>query len=120
MGVDFFAKRVYNIGIKSRYFGKRKNDAFGRVLTVFLHIGNDVVVRKTDIIAVFDMDNTTISRQSRDFLQKAQKDKEVIDICEDLPKSYIVTNCDGKTNVYISSVSSQTIYKRSGLKKMIF
>ncbi len=87
---------------------------------MFLHIGNDVVVRKTDIIAVFDMDNTTISRQSRDFLQKAQKDKEVIDICEDLPKSYIVTNCDGKTNVYISSVSSQTIYKRSGLKKMIF
>lgn len=87
---------------------------------MFLHIGNDVVVRNTDIIAVLDMDNTTISRQSRNFLQKSQRDGEVIDICEDLPKSYIVTNCDGKTKVYISSVSSQTIYKRSGLKKMIF
>lgn len=89
-------------------------------LKVFLHIGNDVVVRKTDIIAVFDMDNTTISKQSRSFLTQAQKNKEVIDICDDLPKSYVVTNCDGENRVYISSVSSQTIYKRSGLAKMIF
>lgn len=87
---------------------------------MFLHIGNDVVVRKSDIIAVFDMDNTTISRQSRDFLTKAQKNGKVIDICDDLPKSYVVTNCDGESRVYISSVSSQTIYKRSGLGKMIF
>ena len=87
---------------------------------MFLHIGNDVVVRKADIIAVFDMDNTTISKQSRDFLQKAQKNGNVIDICDDLPKSYVVTNCDGENRVYISSVSSQTIYKRSGLGKMIF
>ena len=87
---------------------------------MFLHIGNDVVVRKSDIIAVFDMDNTTISRQSRDFLQMAQKNNTVIDICDDLPKSYVVTNCDGESRVYISSVSSQTIYKRSGLEKMIF
>ena len=85
-----------------------------------MHIGNDVVVRKSDIVAVFDMDNTTISRQSRDFLTKAQKNGNVIDICDDLPKSYVVTNCDGENRVYISSVSSQTIYKRSGLGKMIF
>ena len=89
-------------------------------LKVFLHIGNDVVVRKTDIIAVFDMDNTTISKQSREFLAQAQKNGEVIDICDDLPKAYVVTNCDGENRVYISSVSSQTIYKRSGLTKMIF
>ncbi len=87
---------------------------------MFLHIGNDVVVRKTDIIAVFDMDNTTISRQSREFLAKSQKNGDVIDICDDLPKSYIVVNCDGENRVYISSVSSQTIYKRSGFYKMIF
>ena len=87
---------------------------------MFLHIGNDVVVRKSDIIAIFDMDNTTISGKSRDFLAKAQKNNEVIDICDDLPKSYVVTNCDGENRVYISSVSSQTIYKRSGLGKMIF
>ena len=52
---------------------------------MFLHIGNDVVVRCEDIIAVFDMDNTTIAKSSREFLTDAQKNNKVIDICEDLP-----------------------------------
>lgn len=86
---------------------------------MFLHIGNDVVVRCEDIIAVFDMDNTTIAKSSREFLTDAQKNNKVIDICEDLPKSYVVTNCEGETKVYISSVASQTIYKRSETNKTI-
>lgn len=86
---------------------------------MFLHIGNDAVVRKSDIIGVFDMDNTTISKNSREFLANAQKTDIVFDICDDLPKSYIVTNCDGMSRVYISSVSSQTIYKRAASGKMI-
>lgn len=87
---------------------------------MFVHIGNDVVVRKEDIIGVFDMDNTTISRPSREFLANAQKTDRIYDICDDLPKSYIVTNYEGTSRVYISSVSSQTIYKRTASKKMIF
>ena len=86
---------------------------------MFLHIGSDVVVRSEDIIAVFDMDNTTISKMSRNFLTEAQKSGSVINICDDLPKSYVITNFDGNTQVYISSVSSRTIYKRSGNKKTI-
>lgn len=87
---------------------------------VFLHIGNDVVVRSKDVIGVFDMDNTTISAKSRQFLSNSQKNDEVINICDDLPKSYIVTNHLNKNNVYISSVSSQTIFKRSKSKSVIF
>ena len=84
---------------------------------MFLHIGNDIVVRSIDVIGVFDMDNTTISAKSRKFLSNSQKNNEVINICDDLPKSYVVTNYEGKNNVYISSVSSQTIFKRSKSKK---
>lgn len=87
---------------------------------MFIHIGNDVVVRKDDIVGVFDMDNTTISRPTREFLANAQKTGRVCDICDDLPKSYIVTNYEGTNKVYISSVSSQTIYKRAASKKMMF
>lgn len=87
---------------------------------MFLHIGNDVVLRSDDVIGVFDMDNTTISPKSREFLANAQKCNEVINICEDLPKSYIITNYEGENRVYISSVSAQTIFKRSHSKKFIF
>lgn len=80
---------------------------------MFLHLGNDAVVNTKDIVAIFDMDNTTISKNSRKFLAQAQKNGQVVDTSEDLPKSYIVANTNGKTKVYISSVSSQTLLKRS-------
>ena len=87
---------------------------------MFLHIGSDAVVRKSDIIGIFDMDNTTISKTGREFLSNAQKTNRVTDICDDLPKSYVVTDYEGDIRVYISSVSSQTIYKRSRLKNINF
>ena len=87
---------------------------------MYLHLGNDVVVAKSDILAIFDMDNTTISARSRKFLTMAQQSDSVIDITDDLPKSYIVTESMGVVNVYISSVSSKTLYKRWKNKKSIF
>ena len=80
---------------------------------MFLHLGKDAVVNTKDIVAIFDMDNTTVSKNSRKFLAQAQKNGQVVDTSEDLPKSYIVANTNGKTKVYISSVSSQTLLKRS-------
>ena len=80
---------------------------------MFLHLGNDVVVTSKEIVAVFDMDNTTTARQSRDFLAHAQKLDMIVDICDDLPKSYVVVHSRGITKVYISSVSSKTIAKRA-------
>ena len=50
---------------------------------MYLHLGNDAVVRKCDIVAIFDMDNTTISKQSRKFLTDAQHSGSVIDITDD-------------------------------------
>ena len=57
---------------------------------MYLHLGNDTTVKKSDIIGVFDMDNTTISKQGRKFLTIAEQNNEVIYTSEDLPKSYIV------------------------------
>lgn len=87
---------------------------------MYLHLGNDVVVSKADILAIFDMDNTTISKRSRKFLTMAQNSNQVIDITDDLPKSYIVTEVSGNVNVYISSVSSKTLYKRWKNQKSIY
>lgn len=87
---------------------------------MYIHLGNDVVVRKDEVIAVFDMDNTTISKHSRKFLTEAEKAGAVIDITDDLPKSYIVTGFGDEIRVFISSVSSKTLYKRWGLKSIEF
>lgn len=79
---------------------------------MYLHIGNDIIVDMNDIVGIFDMDNTTVSRLGRGFLPKAQKDGIIINATEDLPKSYVVTKHGGESRVYISSVSSQVLSKR--------
>lgn len=77
-----------------------------------LHIGGDTAVDMRDVVAVFDMDNTTVSKRGREFLAEAGKRGEIIDITEDLPKSYIITESRGVRRVYISSLAPQTLVKR--------
>ena len=57
---------------------------------MYLHLGQDVVVRRRDIIGVFDMDNTTVSPHTRGFLKQAEKKKQVTYVSMDLPKSFVV------------------------------
>lgn len=79
---------------------------------MYLHLGGDTAVDMSDVVAVFDMDNTTVSQRSRKFLSAAEKRGEIIDITEDLPKSYIITSRGGRTKIYISSLAPQTLVKR--------
>ena len=78
---------------------------------MYLPIGNDLSVRTSTIVGIFDMDNTTTSPRTRDFLQKAQKEGQLIS-CDDLPKSYIVTVEYGMTRIYESTLASATLEKR--------
>ena len=86
---------------------------------MYLSIGNDMAVRDTSIIGIFDMDNSTVSGITRDFLSLAQKNKKVINITDDIPRAYILY---GKKNeresvVVISQFSTGTL--RDRLKRKI-
>ncbi len=83
---------------------------------MYLHLGGDKAISVADIVALFDMDNTTITARSRKFLQKAAERGEIYDVSEDLPRSYIVTNEGGKSKVYISSLTPKTLIKRAKSK----
>lgn len=80
---------------------------------MYLRISNNYVVLKSDIIGIFDMDNTTVSRQGRDFLPRAEKEGGIVYSADDLPKSYVVTEHEGKTTVYLSSLSSKVLINRA-------
>lgn len=85
---------------------------------MYLHIGNDIVTNSKDIIGIFDMDNTTVLRQGRQFLPKAEKRGIIINAADDLPKSYVVTHRKNKSRVYIASVSTQVLSKRLKTSKI--
>lgn len=78
---------------------------------MYLSIGNDMAVRERSIIGIFDMDNTTTSQRTREFLNKAEKEGQIIP-CDDLPKSYILTDEYGLARVHLTSLNSYTLEKR--------
>lgn len=78
---------------------------------MYLQIGNDMMVKKSTIIGIFDMDNTSVSRRTKLFLKKAQQEGAIIP-CDDLPKSYILAREYGMDRVYESVLSSATLEKR--------
>lgn len=81
---------------------------------MYLHLGNDVVVRKEEILGVFDLDNTSQSIVTRNYLSAAEKSGSLVNAAgAELPKSFVVCSRDGKQTVYLSQLNSSTLLKRS-------
>ena len=83
---------------------------------MYIHLGENTVVRDDEVIGIFDLETTTVSKHTRDFLGESEKRKEVINVSYELPKSFILcSKGKNKKRVYISQISSTTLFKRSGI-----
>ena len=78
---------------------------------MYLNIGNDMAVRQRSILGIFDLDNTSTSRRTREFLEQAEKEGQVIP-CDDLPKSFVLTQEYGMIRIYLTALSAATLEKR--------
>lgn len=75
----------------------------------YLHIGNGVTVRSEDVIGIFDLDSSTISKTTKDYLKYHKEQGTLSYQDSDLPRSFIV--CRDK--VLLSRISAQGLYARS-------
>lgn len=80
---------------------------------MYIHLGQNVVVEENSIIGIFDMDNTTESKITINFLNNAEKSGRIINISEDIPKSFVVCQKNDKVTVYLSQLNPATLMKRS-------
>jgi hypothetical protein len=78
---------------------------------MYLDIGKDMAVREKSIIGIFDMDNTSISKRTKLFLDRAEKEGQVVP-CDDLPKSFVLTAEYGMERIFLTSLSASTLEKR--------
>lgn len=78
---------------------------------MYLSIGNDMAVRDSSIIGIFDLDNTSTSKRTRVFLEEAERQGQVVP-CDDLPKSFLLTAEYGFSRVYLTAFGTQTLEKR--------
>lgn len=75
---------------------------------MYLYLGGETAIKSDKIIGIFDMDTSTVNKATRDYLSKAEKDKKIIYVNYELPKSFVV--CDDK--IYICPLNTATLLKR--------
>ena len=79
---------------------------------MYLHLGEDTIVARSDVVGIYDLDNCTSSHITRAFLKRAEHNGQVIVITEELPKSFVVVESGGRVMVYLSQLSAVTLQKR--------
>ena len=80
---------------------------------MYLHLGQDTILRDRDIIGIFDLDITSQSIRTRRYLANAEKSGRVVSVTEELPKSFVVAGTRGDQRVYLSQLSTATLLRRS-------
>ena len=78
---------------------------------MYLDIGKDFSVRDKSIIGIFDLDNTSTSRRTQEFLNAAEREGQVVP-CDELPKSFILTSEYGLPRVWLTAYNASTLEKR--------
>ncbi len=79
----------------------------------YLHLGKGTVVRSDAVIGIFDLDITSQSHLTRKYLQAAEKAGQVVNAAEDIPKSFVVCEEDGRRTLYLSQMAASTLLKRA-------
>ena len=83
---------------------------------MYIHLGGEYVVKEEEVIGIFDLDTSTVSKYTRNFLNLKEKQGKVINVSYELPKSFILATKNNQEKIYISQISSLTLNKRSGIK----
>ena len=78
---------------------------------MYLHIGNNVILNKKDIIFILDYENLKENNIFKQFCTNIDKNN-ITDISEGKPKSIIITKEKDILKGYISNISSTTLTKR--------
>ena len=80
---------------------------------MYFHIGNGVQVRKKDVIGIFDLDTSTVSKTTRSFVNKNEREGNLSYNDSDLPRTFILTEEKGKYKIRLSRISSSGIKARA-------
>lgn len=78
---------------------------------MYLHLGQDYIVRTQDVVGIFDIDTTSTGHRTREFLSRAESEGAVVTLSNEIPKSFILADFPDDV-VYISPISSRTLGER--------
>lgn len=80
---------------------------------MYLHLGQSMMIPNDSIIGIFDMDNTSWSFRTRLFLEKAEEEGLVVEVGDDLPRSFVLCQKIGQPPmVYTTQLNSAALIRR--------
>lgn len=79
---------------------------------MYINIGGDMALRDRSIIGIFDLDGTSVSKKTMEFLKSAEQEGGLISVTDDIPKTFLVTEEYGMERVYFTQLSGATLEKR--------
>ena len=80
---------------------------------MYLQIGNGKSVKKKDIIGIFDLDTSTVTKTGKDFINKSERAGVVEYDDDDLPRSFVLVEENKKYKVKLSRISSKGLTARA-------
>lgn len=82
---------------------------------MYLYLGQETVVRGSDVVGIFDLENVLAGGPAQEFLSRAEKEGRVVNVSWELPKSFVVCAENRRENmVYITQVAASTLRRRAG------
>ncbi len=82
---------------------------------MYLHIGNEIIIKKSDIVGIFELDGKVTTEQTKKYLNEAQKNNRLISAGYDLPKSFVIVKGEEGEKIYLSHISVSSLLKRCDL-----
>ncbi len=76
---------------------------------MYIPIEQELTKRARDIVGYFDLDTTTASKRTRQFLEATEKRGQITLLGTDIPSSFVLTR-DG--TVYFTKISTKTLKNR--------
>ena len=86
---------------------------------MYIHLGNGVIVNSSDVIAIMDLESTSMSANTREFLKIVEEEGFVRSVSDEIPKTFIVCEIDGQSVVYMSASLSTDNSSSSNVNKSI-
>lgn len=79
---------------------------------MYLQLEKGESIAKDEIIGIFDIDLASMASGTKEIFKRMEDEKGVISLCNDLPRSFLVTDSEFTDRIYISGLSTESIRKR--------
>lgn len=80
-------------------------------MKMYLHVGKNVIIKKENIIGIFDYQEMKKNETSNSLLEQIR----IINTSDGIEKSIVITKENNEIKAYISNISSTTLLKRNNI-----